>query len=658
MPTSACSTTCCSGRTASWSPCGRRSSRPSGRSGSRSAPGTSANRRRRATRGLDGPARGHLRPHRRRPHADLRHHARGQLRPRRVSHARHVPRLLRVHARGARPVRRAADLDPDLLRRGLARLRAHHAGRHPRLAQRADLHHGRAVHRAAERRPRAVDRRLPRDPPVALVGRPARGRHRVQPLAGGGVGGRRRADHRAVRLHEVDAHGPRDARHRPGPGRGHADGHRHRPRVPPHLRHRHRVRGRGGRARLAALRGLPAGGAAVRDARVRRGRPRRSRRHGRRHGRQPHRGRRRGGRLVRLRRGVERSLLLPALHRRARLPSGRALRAARRRDPRRMTRLAPDRWTAVALFAAAATPLVTRDTFMLDSVILILLWGSLSAGWNVAGGYAGQVSLGHAAFFGIGAYAAALMSARHLNPWLGLAIGVGLSIGAGGLIGYLSNRLKGPYFALSTIAFAEVLKIVASRWRGFTAGSEGVPVPFRPGFATLGLGHVAWLYLILVLALVCYALQMYLERSRVGYQLAGVREDEDAAEALGIATRRRKVQAVVLSAALTSMGGSLWAQYVGFVDPSHVFSIDLSVRFALNSIIGGMGTALGPFLGSLLITSLETYLRATFSGIQAGFTGIYLIIYGVVLILIVRFAPEGVTGIAARWRTRRDRAHA
>ena len=324
-----------------------------------------------------------------------------------------------------------------------------------------------------------------------------------------------------------------------------------------------------------------------------------------------------------------------------------------------MTRLAPDRWAAVALFAAAAaTPLVTRDTFMLDSVILILLWGSLSAGWNVAGGYAGQVSLGHAAFFGIGAYAAALMSARHLNPWLGLAIGVVLSIGAGGLIGYLSNRLKGPYFALSTIAFAEVLKIVASRWRGFTAGSEGVPVPFRPGFATLGLGHVAWLYLILGLALACYALQMYLERSRVGYQLAGVREDEDAAEALGIATRRCRVQAVVLSAALTSMGGSLWAQYVGFVDPSHVFSIDLSVRFALNSIIGGMGTALGPFLGSLLITSLETYLRATFSGIQAGFTGIYLIIYGVVLILIVRFAPEGVTGIAARWRTRRDRAHA
>ena len=315
-----------------------------------------------------------------------------------------------------------------------------------------------------------------------------------------------------------------------------------------------------------------------------------------------------------------------------------------------MTWIGADRWVAIALFAVAAVvPLLVRDTFILDSVILILLWGALAAAWNVAGGYAGQVSLGHAAFFGVGAYAAALTSSRYgQSPWLGLLVGVLVSIGTGAMIGYLSNRLRGPYFALSTIAFAEVLRIVASRWRGFTSGSEGVPVPYRPGFLTLGLGHVAWLYLILVVALVCYAVQVYLERSRVGYQLAGVREDEDAAEALGIATRRRKVQAIVVSAALTSACGSLWAQYVGFVDPSHVFSIDLSVRFALNTIIGGMGTALGPFLGSVLITSLETYLRATFSGIKAGFTGIYLIIYGVVLILIVRFAPEGITGIAAR----------
>jgi len=319
-----------------------------------------------------------------------------------------------------------------------------------------------------------------------------------------------------------------------------------------------------------------------------------------------------------------------------------------------------DRWVAAALFTVAAlVPAVVRDSFILDSLILILLWGALSSAWNVAGGYAGQVSLGHAAFFGVGAYAAALTSARyHHSPWLGLLVGVVLSLVAGGAIGFLSNRLKGPYFALSTIAFAEVLKIVASRWRGFTSGSEGVPVPFRPGFWTLGLGHVQWVYLALVVAILYYLVQVYLERSRIGYQLAGVREDEDAAEALGIDSRRRKVQAVILSAALTSVCGSLWAQYVGFVDPIHVFSIDLSVRFALNTIIGGIGTALGPFLGSILITSLETYLRATFSGMKAGFGGIYLIIYGVVLILVVRWAPEGLTGIAARFRVRRADAPA
>ena len=333
-----------------------------------------------------------------------------------------------------------------------------------------------------------------------------------------------------------------------------------------------------------------------------------------------------------------------------------------------MTTLGAQRWAALVLFGAAAvTPLVVRDTYILDSVILILLWGALSAAWNVAGGYAGQVSLGHAAFFGIGAYAAALMSARYgRSPWIGLAVGVLLALGAGAMIGYLSNRLRGPYFALSTIAFAEVLKIVASRWRGFTAGSEGVPVPFRPGFWTLGLGHIAWLYLVLMVALLAYGLQVYLERSRVGYQLAGVREDEDAAEALGIATRRLKVWAVTLSAALTAVGGSLWAQYVGFVDPAYVFSIDLSVRFALNTIIGGIGTALGPFVGSVLITSMETYLRASLSGMNMGWFahvikwpgGIYLVIYGVVLILIVRFAPEGLTGLAGRLRARTARAHA
>jgi branched-chain amino acid transport system permease protein len=317
---------------------------------------------------------------------------------------------------------------------------------------------------------------------------------------------------------------------------------------------------------------------------------------------------------------------------------------------------------AVLIFGASAVaPLAIRDGFFLDSLILILMWGAVSGAWNVAGGYAGQVSLGHSAFFGIGAYSAALMATRwNASPWLGMLVGAVVATGAGLIIGYLSNRLKGPYFALATIAFSQVLLIVASRWRAFTAGSEGVPVPFRPGFWTLGFASkVSWVYLVLGLALAVYLVEVYLDRSRIGYRLAGVREDEDAAEALGIPSRRLKVMAVAASAALTSVCGTLWAQYVGFVDPFYVFSVDLSVRFALNTIIGGIGTAMGPFIGSILITSLETYLRAVFSDVRGGLVGIYLIIYGGLLIVVVRFIPQGLVGwFGQRFRAMGFRARA
>ncbi|MGH7315976.1 MAG: branched-chain amino acid ABC transporter permease, partial [Candidatus Rokuibacteriota bacterium] len=138
---------------------------------------------------------------------------------------------------------------------------------------------------------------------------------------------------------------------------------------------------------------------------------------------------------------------------------------------------------AVVFFAGVGlAPLVVRDAFLLDGLVLILIWGTSAAAWNVAGGYAGQVSLGHSAFFGLGAYGAALLATRwDLSPWLGLAVGALVAMAIGLVIGYLSNRLRGPYFVLATIAFSQVLLIVGSRWRGFTAGSEGIPVPFRPG---------------------------------------------------------------------------------------------------------------------------------------------------------------------------------
>ena len=311
---------------------------------------------------------------------------------------------------------------------------------------------------------------------------------------------------------------------------------------------------------------------------------------------------------------------------------------------------------AVLVFAVAGlAPLVVRDAFLLDSLVLILIWGTSAAAWNVAGGYAGQISLGHSAFFGIGAYAAALRTTRsNLSPWLGLLVGMVVATAVGLVIGYLSNRLRGPYFVLATIAFSQVLLIVGSRWRGFTSGSEGIPVPFRPGFWTLGIvDKRVWVWIVLGLAVLAYLVGLYLERARRGYQLAAVREDEDAALSLGVPARRLKVVAICVSAAITAACGALWTQYVGFVDPFYVFSVDLSVKFALAAVIGGVGTALGPFLGAAVVTTVETFLRAQFGGIGAGLVGIYLIIYGCALIVIVRWMPQGLVGwLADRWGRR------
>ena len=238
-----------------------------------------------------------------------------------------------------------------------------------------------------------------------------------------------------------------------------------------------------------------------------------------------------------------------------------------------MTAYAP---AAVFFAVAGLAPLVVRDAFLLDSLVLILIWGAAAAAWNIAGGYAGQVSLGHSAFFGLGAYAAALCSTRWgISPWIGMVIGALIAMATGFAIGFLSNRLRGPYFVLATIAFSQVLLIGASRWRGFTAGSEGIPVPFHAGFWTLGIADKrVWVWIVLVLAVLVYLVQVYLERSRRGFQLAAVREDEDAALSLGVPARRLKIAAIAVSAAFTAVCGALWAQYVGFVDPAYVFSVD------------------------------------------------------------------------------------
>lgn len=302
---------------------------------------------------------------------------------------------------------------------------------------------------------------------------------------------------------------------------------------------------------------------------------------------------------------------------------------------------------------ALLIPLLTDNLFLQDATILMLLWAGLASAWNIAGGFAGQVSLGHAAFFGLGAYTSTLLKLNlGVSPWIGMLCGGGLVVIASGFIAFAATRLRGPYFTLVTLAFAAVLQIVAARWYGFTRGNEGLSIPFEPGLADfMFTGKLAWTITILCYVVGVYAIGVWVARSRFGYQLAGMREDEDASESLGIDTRLLKVVAIALSAFLTALGGTFYAQYIGFVDPGYVLSIDLSIKFALMCIIGGLATPAGPILGAVLITALEIYLRAKWGGARSG---LYLIVYGCLLILVVRVMPEGVlTGVPSllkRWR--------
>jgi len=304
---------------------------------------------------------------------------------------------------------------------------------------------------------------------------------------------------------------------------------------------------------------------------------------------------------------------------------------------------------AGAVFGIALlVPLMSDNRFLQDATILILLWAGLASAWNIAGGFAGQISLGHAAFFGLGAYTSTLLKINFgWSPWIGMLCGGALVVVFSGFIAFAATRLRGPYFGLATLAFAAVVQIIAARWYGLTRGNEGLAIAFQPGLTNFIFeAKLAWTLVILGYVVAIYALGVWSSRSRFGFQLAGMREDEDAAQAVGIDTRRLKVAAIALSAFLTALGGTFYAQYVGFLDPAYVLSFDVSIRLALMCIIGGLGTPLGPILGAIMITALEMYLRAKWGGARSG---LYLIVYGALLVLIVRVMPEGLVRGVPRW---------
>jgi branched-chain amino acid transport system permease protein len=297
---------------------------------------------------------------------------------------------------------------------------------------------------------------------------------------------------------------------------------------------------------------------------------------------------------------------------------------------------------AVALLAAV--PWLTSSNVVLNFMVIALLIALVGQGWNVLGGYGGQYSFGHAAFFGTGAYVTAILQVRYgVNAWIGLLIGIAAGSAVGAVIAALSFRsgLRGSYFALVTLAFAEVLRISASvapitgagvgtlvkldlRWEAFQFQS-------RAPFYWIILGFVA----------ISLALVKMIENSRFGAYLVAVRENEDAAKAVGIDVVRIKLAAMTLSAAMTAAGGCFYAQYFLFLDAGIAYGPWISVEALLAPIIGGLGTVFGPLLGALVVKTLGEATKL----VTGDAPGLDLVIFGCVLILVVAFAPRGIAGI-------------
>lgn len=312
-----------------------------------------------------------------------------------------------------------------------------------------------------------------------------------------------------------------------------------------------------------------------------------------------------------------------------------------------------------ALAAVCALPWVLAESgYLLRVLTLLLLFAAMAQAWNIVGGLANQISLGHAAFFGLGAYTSTILLVRFgLSPWLGILAGMAVGGAAGALLSLPTMRLKGHYFALATLAFAEVLRSVGNTWKSVTGGPGGISVPLVPdaGLALMQFSSTRpYFYLMLVALLASTAVCWKISNSRLGYELRAVKANVDSAEVIGINTARTKIVAATISAAMMGGCGVLYAQFNFFFDPDSVFSlVSISVRVALICIIGGIGTVAGPIIGACFLLPLEELFNATLSGAGAG---VSQLAFGLILILIILIEPRGLQALylrlAAGWGAR------
>jgi branched-chain amino acid transport system permease protein len=282
-------------------------------------------------------------------------------------------------------------------------------------------------------------------------------------------------------------------------------------------------------------------------------------------------------------------------------------------------------------------------------MILICLYGALASAWNILAGYCGQISLGHAVFFGVGAYTSTLLVREAaLSPWLGMAAGAAIAAVVSQLVGYPVFRLRGHYFAIATIAVGEIVQTLVINW-DWAGGARGVFVPIRRPDTFLHFqfnqSKAVYCYIALALLVAALGLTRWVERSRHGFYFRAIREDQDAAASLGVPVAREKQRAMALSAALTAAGGTFYAQYVLFIDPESVFPLSLSILICLVAVLGGVGTLWGPLLGAAVLVPLSEGTRVYLGG---GGKALDLLIYGGLIVLIAVFQPRGLMGLATR----------
>lgn len=323
------------------------------------------------------------------------------------------------------------------------------------------------------------------------------------------------------------------------------------------------------------------------------------------------------------------------------------IRAAR--PPSRAGRGAdlPARPAGAAAGLALLVWLASADPFTLNMLATTFLFAGLATAWNIISGIGGQFSLGHSVFFAVGAYTTANLYLRAgVSPWIGLLTGAAL-------VSWPVFRLRGPFFAIATMALTEVALALANYAQSITGGTRGLSIPFRLGLANMIFrDRLSYALLMGGFAALCLLVALAVTRSRLGYQLKAVRDNEAAAGASGINALRTKLAGMAISAALTGVGGGLFLMSTRVADPATLLSLfDFGVKFALIALIGGLGTVYGPLLGALLVVPLEGWLRAEFGGLAPGAN---VIVLSAVLILASRFLKRGIVGAwqagMGRWR--------